>query len=93
MEKAPKTDEEWTAILNSAYVMTEAGNLMMMGSRAKDSGEWMKQSQALVDIGVRTVQIVRARDKGALFTVGGDIYEVCSSCHRTYLVTAEGIPK
>jgi hypothetical protein len=93
VERSPQTDEEWTAVLNSAFVITESGNLMMMGSRAKDSGEWMRHSQALIDVGIRTVKAAEARDKDAIFTLGGDIYEVCANCHQTYAVTAEGIPK
>ena len=92
-ERAPKSDEEWAAVVNSAYVMTESGNLMMMGSRAKDSGEWMRQSQALIDVGIRTLKAAQAKDKDAIFTVGGDIYEVCANCHQTYAVDAAGIPK
>ena len=92
-ERAPKTDEEWAAVLNSAFVITESGNLMMMGSRAKDTGEWMRQSQALIDVGMKAIKAAEARDKDAVFTVGGDIYEVCAECHKTYMVTAEGIPK
>lgn len=92
-ERAPKTDEEWAAVLNSAFVITESGNLMMMGSRAKDNGEWMRQSQALIDVGIRTVKAAEARDKDAIFEVGGDIYGVCASCHQAYAVDASGIPK
>ena len=92
-ERFPKTDEEWTAVLNSAFVITESGNLMMIGSRAKDSGEWMRQSQALIDVGIRTVKAAEARDKDAIFRLGGDIYEVCANCHQTYAVEASGIPK
>lgn len=92
-EHAPKTDEEWAAVRNSAFVMAESGNLMMMSPRARDGGEWMRHSQALVDVGVRTVTVIDARDKDALFTVGGDIYEVCANCHRAYSVSAEGTPR
>jgi len=92
-ERAPKTDEEWAAVLNSAFVITESGNLMMMGSRAKDTGEWMRQSQALIDVGIRAVRAAEAKDKNAIFTVGGEIYEVCANCHQKYTVTASGIPK
>jgi hypothetical protein len=93
IERAPQSDEEWTAVLNSAWVIAESGNLMMIGSRAKDSEEWMRQSQALIDVGIRMVRAAEARDKDAIFTIGGDIYEVCANCHRTYAVGAEGIPK
>jgi hypothetical protein len=92
-ERAPRTDEEWAAVLNSAYVITESGNLMMMGTRAKDTGEWIRQSQALIDVGSRTIKAAEARDKDAIFTLGGDIYEVCANCHKAYLVEASGIPK
>jgi hypothetical protein len=92
-EHAPKTDEEWAAVLNSAYVLTESGNLMMMGSRARDTGEWMRQSQALIDVGIRTIKAAEAKDKDAIFRIGGDIYEVCAECHKTYTVQAFGIPK
>jgi cytochrome c556 len=92
-ERAPETDEEWAAVLNSAFVITESGNLMMMGSRAKDNGEWMRHSQALIDVGIRTVKAAEARDKDAIFQVGGDIYDVCANCHQAYAVEAAGIPK
>lgn len=92
-ERAPKTDEEWAAVLNSALVVSESGNLLMMSPRAKDAGEWMKQSQALIDVGLLAVKAAQARDKDAVFTVGGDIYNVCASCHQTYMVQAQGIPK
>ena len=92
-ERAPQTDEEWAAVLNSAYVISESGNLMMMGSRAKDTGEWMKQSQALIDVGIQTIKAAEAKDKDAIFKLGGDIYDVCARCHQTYSVGASGIPK
>jgi hypothetical protein len=92
-ERAPKTDEEWAAVRNSAFVIAESGNLMMIGSRAKDTGEWMRQSQALIDVGMRAVKAAEARDKDAIFTVGGEIYDVCANCHQAYAVAASGIPK
>ena len=92
-ERAPKTEEEWAAVKNSAYVITESGNLMMMGSRAKDADEWMRQSQALIAVGIKAVKAAEAKDKDAVFSVGGEIYEVCANCHQKYLVAAAGIPK
>jgi hypothetical protein len=92
-ERAPKTDDEWAAVLHSAFVIAESGNLMMMAGRARDTGEWMRYSQQMIDVGVRTIKAAEARDKDAIFTVGGDIYEVCANCHRSYTVQAEGIPR
>lgn len=85
-ERFPKTDEEWDAVLNGALAMTESGNLLMMGIRAKDTGDWMKLSQALIDVGVRTIKAAEAKDKDAIFLLGGEIYDVCTACHQTYAV-------
>jgi hypothetical protein len=84
-ERAPKTDEDWAAVRNAAMIVTESGNLLMMPGRAKDSDEWMRLSTALVDVGSRAVKVVDAKDKDALFNVGGDIYVVCVNCHTKYI--------
>lgn len=92
-ERAPKTDEEWAAVFNSAVVISESGNLLMMSGRAKDNGEWMKHSRDLIEVGSRTMRAAQARDKNAIFTLGGDIYTVCTDCHKTYLIENAGAPR
>jgi hypothetical protein len=92
-ERAPKTDEEWAAVVHSAYVIAESGNLMMMGGRAKDADQWMRHSRELTEVGVRAIKAAESKNQDAIFTIGGEIYDVCANCHRTYLITAEGIPK
>lgn len=84
IEFEPKTDEEWIAVRNSAYVVAEAGNLLMMSSRAKDSADWMKLSEALVDVGQRAIRAAEAKDKTAVFDVGAEVYDACVACHAKY---------
>ena len=43
----PRSEEEWIAVQSSATMLTEAGNLLMMEGRAKDSGPWMERARAL----------------------------------------------
>ena len=81
----PRTDEQWTAVRNAAVTVTESGNLLMMSPRAKDGGEWMKRAQAMIDSGEAAIRAAEAKNPERLFTVGGDIYEACSNCHREYL--------
>ena len=50
-EFKPETSGEWDALVNHAYVIAETGNLMMLGGRPRDGGEWMRLSRALVDVG------------------------------------------
>jgi hypothetical protein len=83
-EIAPQTAEDWEAVRHDAYVITESGNLMMMGSRAKDGGDWMKYSLALIETGQRAIRAVEARDKQAVFDAGADVYEACTNCHAQY---------
>jgi len=84
-ELEPRTDEEWTAVRNAAVVVTEAGNLLMLEGRAKDSADWMTFARAQVEIGARAVKAAEARDKAGIFQVGADIYNVCSGCHQQYV--------
>ena len=81
----PHTEEEWTNVRNAAVALTESGNLLMMVPRAKDGGEWMKRSQELINTGEAAIRAIDAKNADRLFTVGGDIYEACSSCHRQYM--------
>ena len=41
----PKTDAEWNAVRNQALMLAESGNLLMMPSRARDQGDWIKDSK------------------------------------------------
>ena len=84
-EIRPKTEEAWTAVRNAAVTLAESGNLLMMVPRAKDGGEWMKRSQELINTGEAAIRAIDAKNADRLFTVGGDIYEACSNCHRQYM--------
>jgi hypothetical protein len=83
-EIAPATAEEWDQVRNAAYVFAEAGNLLMMSSRAKDGGEWMKEARALVDAGQKAVRAAESHDRNAVFNAGAEVYDVCTSCHVKY---------
>ena len=86
-EVRPHTNAEWDAIRNHAVTLAESGNLLMMVPRAKDGGEWMQLSHDLVETSERAIRAAEAKNADQLFTVGGDIYESCSNCHRKYMDT------
>jgi hypothetical protein len=83
-EIAPKNDEEWKNVQNHALILAEAGNLLMIGDRAKDRGEWMKDSQALVNAGVVALNAAEKKDPAALLEAGGHLDAVCDQCHTKY---------
>lgn len=85
-ELRPESDEEWLAVENAAFVVAEAGNLLMMDGRALDDGPWMTMSRALVDIGRRAIAVAEERNEQGVFDVGAEMYFVCTQCHATYAV-------
>ena len=84
-EIRPRNDEQWAAVRNAAVALAESGNLMMLVPRAKDGGEWMKRAQEMIDTGEKAIRAAEAKNADQLFTVGGDIYDSCSNCHRQYM--------
>jgi len=83
--QGPKTDDDWYKLQMNAYAVAEAGNLLMMAPRAKDDGDWMKFSAALTEKSVATVRAAEAKDVQRLLTAGGEVYTVCTDCHRKYI--------
>ena len=83
-ERRPRNEEEWANVRNHAMMLTEAGNLLMMPSRAKDGDDWMKMSQELIDISAVALRAAEAKSIDGLYDVGGRIDEVCEKCHKKY---------
>jgi hypothetical protein len=86
-EKFPATDDEWAGVRGYAIQLAESGNLLMLPSRSSGSAEWIADAQALIAQSQRALKAIDAKDKDALFTIGGDIYDVCTSCHGKFIVT------
>ncbi len=80
----PLTDEDWTALRNAAFVIAESGNLLMMDGRARDRGEWMALSGAMVETGRLALGAVDRLDADAVFDAGAEVYYACANCHARY---------
>lgn len=85
-EFSPQSQEEWDAVVAGAFVVAESGNLLMMAPRARDAGDWMAMSRKLVEVGQRAIQAAEARNKGAVFDAGAEVYDACTACHAKYAV-------
>lgn len=83
-EKAPQTDEEWEAVGNSAAALIESGNLLLIGSRAVDKGEWTRQTQALIEAAKISLKATQAKNAEQLLASGEAVNMSCDDCHRTY---------
>jgi len=83
-EKAPQTDEEWEALGNSAAALIESGNLLLIGGRAVDKGDWVKQSQAMIEAGKATLKATQAKSAEQVLSSGEAVNKSCDDCHRLY---------
>jgi hypothetical protein len=83
-EKAPQTAEEWEAVGNSAAALIESGNLMLMGSRVVDKGDWVKQSRALIEAGTVALKATQAKSADQVLASGEAINMTCDGCHLKY---------
>jgi hypothetical protein len=83
-ERAPRTDAEWNAVGDSAAALVESGNLLMLGERAIDKGDWMTMSRALMEASRGALKATEARNVEGLFSSGETINTSCDNCHQKY---------
>ena len=81
-EKQPKTDAEWAAVGASAAALVESANLLLMGDRAVDRGDWVKMSQALADAGQMALKAAEAKRRRGILAAGETINVSCDTCHQ-----------
>lgn len=82
----PTTQAGWDAVRNSATLVAEAGNLLMLPVYRADDEDWVEYAQGLITTGLQAREAAMNKDADALFDAGGAIYNVCRACHNRYVV-------
>jgi cytochrome c556 len=80
----PKNDQEWNTLRGAALTLAESGNLLMMSSRARDQGDWMRDAKLLVDTGADAWKAAQAKDLDAIVALNDRLYAACVTCHEQY---------
>jgi hypothetical protein len=80
----PKTDQDWNTLRATALTLAESGNLLMMDTRARDRGDWIKDSQMLVDTGRDAWKAAQAKNLNAIVALNDRLYAACVTCHERY---------
>lgn len=83
-ETAPQNDEEWAALAAQAAAVIESGNLLLMGPRVVDTGDWVKMTRAMIDQGQAALKAAQAHDKEGILSAGSNLNETCDTCHAKY---------
>lgn len=84
-DRAPTTPDDWARVEAAAAVLAESGNLLMMPGRSAGP-DWNEHASDLISAGKQAMVAAEQQDAGALFDVGGRIYQACLACHSQYLV-------
>ena len=88
-EVFPRNDREWEVVGSSAVALVEAANLLQVGGRARDRGDWPRMSGALAKAAMQSYRAAEKKDVEALLAAGEVLNNSCGSCHRNYDVPIE----
>ena len=80
----PADAKGWTNARHQALLLAESGNLLMVGTRVRDSNNWMKMSRAMVDAAALAAAAAEKKDAKALEASTDSITTACMNCHRPY---------
>ena len=80
----PKTEKDWNDLQAQALILAESGNLLMIGNRARDQGDWMKEAREMIDVGATAYKAAMARDLPAIVALNQRLNDACVTCHAQY---------
>ena len=83
-ERVPHSQDDWDRVGSSAAALIESGNLLLMGNRAVDQGDWVKMTQAMIDAGKVALKATESKNTEALFASGEPVTVSCDTCHQKY---------
>jgi hypothetical protein len=83
-EKQPKTDEGWAAVGSGAAALIESANLLLMGNRPVDQGDWVKMTRAMADAGQTALKAANDKSPEGILAAGEAINKTCDDCHQKY---------
>ncbi len=84
----PTTQEGWDAVRNAAATLAEAGNLLKIPGHSQGE-DWNEISGGLTRTAVRLIEAAEQKDGQAVFDYGGQLYNVCVSCHQLYMLPGD----
>jgi len=80
----PKNEREWNVLRAAALTLAESGNLLMMDTRARDQGDWIKDSKAMIDVGAAAYKAAQAKDLDGIRALNDRLNDACVNCHQQY---------
>jgi hypothetical protein len=85
-EQGPQDNRAWRSVMLNGVMLQEAGQLLLIGNRAKDEDGWVKAVNAMADAGAAVQKAAQALDFAALQTAASGLNGTCQGCHSIYRV-------
>jgi cytochrome c556 len=82
---------EWEKVQASALAVAESGNLLLVGTRVVDHGDWEKNARALILVAKEAAQAAEQKNVEQVLAAGDKLYEVCDTCHKKYMAARGGV--
>jgi hypothetical protein len=89
---SPRTDDDWYNLQMNGYALAESGNLLKIPPRARPEADWDQWATELTAKARDVIRAAEAKDIQALLVSGGDVYTVCTDCHRKYVMGDPNAP-
>jgi len=83
-EIAPESDADWSQLADSASALIESGNLLLIGSRVIDTGDWVSMTRSMMEAGRKALAAAESRSVQGIAISAGDINTTCDACHAKY---------
>ena len=83
-ENQPRTDEEWARVGAHAAALIESANMLTIGKRAVDQGDWVKMAKDMADAAQTALKATTDKNPEGILAAGEKINETCDNCHQKY---------
>jgi cytochrome c556 len=80
----PQDDKEWAIAEQSAAVLAETAQMLLMGSRPLDQTVWVKNSNGLLEAASASAKAAAAKDVTAWKASLGQMGANCKGCHSVH---------
>ncbi len=84
-KEAPKNDQDWTGVQDSAAKLADTAQLLMLQAPATGSANWVNYSKAMADAATTAGRAAQAKNVDAVLDAGDVLYSSCVDCHKQYL--------
>jgi hypothetical protein len=88
---APASDDGWKSVEAAAQKLADGADLLAVGPRARDQGDWVRLSKAVADNARKSLAAAQKKDVEALADADGTFTGYCEDCHKTYRDSGKGM--